>query len=128
MDINDSRWSGTDATNNQPSPNGWPEGMFPSGVHDSARMMMGAIRRWYNRARPRIAAGGTANALTLTYAVVPISLVRGDPYSFVAPSTNTGPATLDVGVGGPLAIQRNNAALTGGEILANCITSVSYDG
>jgi len=43
-------WSTTAASNNSASPNGWPEGMPPSGVNDSARQMMAAIRTWYESA------------------------------------------------------------------------------
>jgi hypothetical protein len=37
-------WDPVDDNNNAASPNGWPEGMMPSGVNNSARMMMGATR------------------------------------------------------------------------------------
>lgn len=40
-------WSSTAGSNNSASPNGWPEGMPPSGVNDSARQMMASIRDWY---------------------------------------------------------------------------------
>jgi hypothetical protein len=40
-------WSTTAASNNSASPDGWPENMPPSGVNDSAREMMAAIRTWY---------------------------------------------------------------------------------
>lgn len=43
-------WSTTAANNNSASPNGWPEGMPPSGVNDSARQMMAAVREWYETA------------------------------------------------------------------------------
>jgi len=56
-----SGWSETDASNNQTPPDGWPEGMQPSGVNDVGRMMMGAVKRWYNTVT-----AGIANALPLT--------------------------------------------------------------
>lgn len=40
-------WSTTAASNNTASPNGFPEGMAPSGVNDSAREVMAQIRGWY---------------------------------------------------------------------------------
>jgi hypothetical protein len=40
-------WSGVDDDNSEASPNGFPEGMARSGVNDSARAMMGAIRDFY---------------------------------------------------------------------------------
>lgn len=40
-------YSTTPANNNSPPPNGWPEGMAPSGVNDSARKNMADLRTWY---------------------------------------------------------------------------------
>ena len=37
-------WSTTASSNNSSPPNGWPEGMAPSGVNNSARQMMADIR------------------------------------------------------------------------------------
>ena len=45
-----STWSTTAASNNSASPDGWPEGMAPSGVNDSARENMSALRTWYEDA------------------------------------------------------------------------------
>jgi len=56
-----SSWSNTDAGNNLTPPDGWPEGMQPSGVNDCGRMMMGAIKRWYDTVTT-----GIANCLPLT--------------------------------------------------------------
>ena len=44
-----STWSPVDESNNQPPPDGWPEGMAPSGVNNCARAMMGAVRRFYDQ-------------------------------------------------------------------------------
>lgn len=43
-------YSTTAANNNSAVPNGFPEGMAPSGVNDSARQVMAAIREWYETA------------------------------------------------------------------------------
>lgn len=43
-------YSTTAASNNSAVPNGWPEGMAPSGVNDAGRQMMAAIRTWYEDA------------------------------------------------------------------------------
>ncbi len=40
-------WSTTAASNNSAAPDGWPEGMPPSGVNDAGREMMAAIKTWY---------------------------------------------------------------------------------
>jgi len=41
-------WKKNSAANNDPPPAGWPENMNRSDVNNSAREMMGAIRRWYD--------------------------------------------------------------------------------
>lgn len=47
-------WSTTPASNNSASPNGFPEGMAPSGVNDAARQVMADVRsqmedaEWFN--------------------------------------------------------------------------------
>lgn len=46
-----STWSTTAASNNSASPDGFPEGMAPSGVNDSAREVMAAVRTWYEDAQ-----------------------------------------------------------------------------
>lgn len=40
-------WSTNAGSNNATAPNGWPEGMQPSQVNDSARQMMASVRTWY---------------------------------------------------------------------------------
>jgi hypothetical protein len=73
-DLTNSNWSETDASNNAAVPNGWPEGMQPSGVNNTARADRGAIKRWYNWTVPTTT-GGTTTNYTLTYGVAPEALV-----------------------------------------------------
>jgi hypothetical protein len=40
-------WSTTAGSNNSAAPNGFPEGMPPSGVNDAARQVMASVRTWY---------------------------------------------------------------------------------
>lgn len=44
-------YSTTAASNNSAVPNGWPEGMAPSGVNNSARQNMADLRSWYEDAQ-----------------------------------------------------------------------------
>ena len=44
-------WSTTAASNNQSTPDGWPEGQAPSTVNDCGREMMASIRTWYEDAQ-----------------------------------------------------------------------------
>jgi hypothetical protein len=43
-------WSTVANSNNASAPHGWPEGMDKSGVNDSAREMMAALKTWYEDA------------------------------------------------------------------------------
>ena len=76
MDIGASNWNESDTLNNTPAPDGAPEGMAPSGVDDTIRAVMGALKRWFNWSSPKIT-GGSVTAYTLTYGVVPGALVDG---------------------------------------------------
>src|SRR5215472_14822856 len=102
--------------------------MAPSGVNNVQREVMAASKREWNRSHPTVTAGGSANALTLSYAVNPTALVQGQMYSFIASATNTGPATLQVGALAATALQVNRVALAGGEIVAGNIVTVIYTG
>src|SRR6185369_4217492 len=51
-----SAWSPVDESNTAAPPNGWPENMQCSGINNSARAMMGAIRRNYDSVTAQFAA------------------------------------------------------------------------
>ena len=95
MDIGASNWNENDTNNNQPAPDGAPEGMFPSGVNDTIRAVMGALKRWFNWSSPRITAG-SATAYTLTYGVAPGALVDGMTHLVQFHAGNGAGATLNV--------------------------------
>ena len=50
-DIGASNWNEVDAFNSTAAPDGWPEGMAPSGVNDSGRAVMGAVKRVFDSPR-----------------------------------------------------------------------------
>ena len=104
-DIGASNWNENDTNNNQPAPDGAPEGMSPSGVNDTIRAVMGAVKRWFNWSSPKVTAG-SATAYTLTYGVTPGALVDGmthirprQPSSMSPPSvaSSTTPAPVPIG-------------------------------
>ena len=127
-DIESANYSETAGGNNAASPNGAPEGMAPSGVNDTIREIMAAIKRDWNRSHPTVTSGGAANAQTLTYGAAPAGYFQGQRFCFIAGFTNTGAATLNVNGIGARAIQLAAAALTGGEIVAGQMVTVAYDG
>ena len=126
MDI--SGWSPDAASNNRPPPDGWPEGMQPSGVNDSAREMMAAIRRWWERLTPTLTSAGTPAVQTLTYATAPGAYVRGDVFTFFSGFTTTGPMTLNVNGLGPKLVRRGSVDLLPNAIVAGQLVVVAYDG
>lgn len=94
-DIGASNWNENDTNNNQPAPDGAPEGMSPSGVNDTIRAVMGAVKRWFNWSSPKVTAG-SATAYTLTYGVTPGALVDGMTHLVQFHAINGPGATLNV--------------------------------
>ena len=68
-------WSTTAASNNAASPDGWPENMPPSGVNNSARLMMAEIREvWNDKEWFELGAGtGTSNATRVSTTSITIA-------------------------------------------------------
>jgi hypothetical protein len=134
-ELSGTTYSEFDASNNQSAPNGMPEGMPPSGVNDSWRAAMGAIKRAYDRdhAGSWCTVGGTANAIALAYAVAPSSYVQGEKYAFKATSANSGATTINVnGLGAKNVYKKSPSgaatACTGGEIQSGDVVELEYDG
>lgn len=133
-DLSGSNYSETDASNNNASPNGWPEGMAPSGLNDSDRSLAGAVKRAYDRdhAGSWCTVGGTANAITLSYSQNPSAYVQGDKFAFKATAKNTGPTTVQVGSLAATNLYKPSASgpipLSGGEIQVGQIVEIEYDG
>ena len=131
-DISQSSWAESDASNTATPPNGWPENQAPSTVNDCARMMMGAIKRFWNRVNPATASGGAANAYTLTPGVALAAYVTGEVYAFRANHANTGAATLNISGLGAKAIKRYaagaKAELAAGDLQSGQPVQLCYDG
>jgi len=79
-EIND--WDSTANNNNSASPDGFPEGMAPSGVNDSARQNMAQVKRWWQRINGTLTTTGSSSTLCLSYSITPSALVAGAIYSF----------------------------------------------
>lgn len=129
-DIPASNWNETDASNSTAAPDGAPEGMAPSGVNDTMRAMMGAIKRFFNWQSPKTTAG-TSTAYTLTYTVAPGGLVDGMVHLVRFNAANGAAATLNVnGLGAkPLYSYRAGAwaAVSTGAITTDAISRASYN-
>ncbi|HYE47010.1 MAG TPA: hypothetical protein VEA44_14705 [Caulobacter sp.] len=129
-EISSASFSTTDASNNSASPNGFPESMAPSGVNDSARAVMGAIKRFWSRIQGATAAGGSSNAFTLTESLS--AYVTGERYSFRANHTITGSATLNINSLGAKTIKKMGSSgladLASGDIQNGQPVTCEYDG
>lgn len=128
----------TAANNNAASPNGFPEGMAPSGVNDSARELMAQIKRFFNRITGRADAGtlissaGVAPTFTVTFDTAPASLYTGLIVGFKAGADFGADPTLNVNALGAVNIQKMTSAgyanLISGDIKSGQHVWVKYDG
>ena len=74
-------------------------------------------------------AGGTANALTVTLTPAPLAYTLGLPLQVRIASANTGVPTLNVnGLGAKTIKRRDGSALAAGDLKADGIYSLIYDG
>lgn len=131
-DISQSNWSETDNTNNQPAPDGAPEGMAPSGVNNTMRAMMGGMKRFWGRINGTIKTTNIGDAYTYTPPTVAPSLIDGEIYTFRCNAANTGPSTLNVGVGGAQAVVKSDgiagsAALDANDLLPGIYYQAAWD-
>jgi hypothetical protein len=130
-EIQTSTWSETAASNNAAAPDGWPEGQTYASLNNCAREMMAVLKRAYNREHATVVAGGTADALTLTYTTAPAAYVSGMYFRFyTGGSANTGAATVNVnGLGVKAIVRRNGStAMAAGDLVAGTLYEVTYDG
>lgn len=105
--------------------------MAAADINNTAREMMAALKIWYNQVSPTVTAGGTADALTLTYGVAPAGYATGATFSFFASAaSNTGAATMNINSLGVRNIVRRDGstALSAADITANAICTIVYDG
>jgi microcystin-dependent protein len=94
-DIAASNWNSTDSSNTDAAPDGFPEGMAPSGVNNGLRAHQGAIKRWYKWSTPATTAG-TSTAFTLAYDVAPGALVDGMTHLVQFNAANGDAPTLNI--------------------------------
>lgn len=85
-DLSSPNWNEVDASNNVAPPEGWPEGMMPSGVNDAARADKGGLKRFWNRINPVQAISPVGGIWTFVTAntAYPTAYVNGEVYTFKA--------------------------------------------
>lgn len=94
-DLGSPSWSEIDASNDAVPPSGWPEGMAPSDVNNSARSQMGGEKRWWDRSNSTQTTTGTNVAYVLTYEATESALYDGEETSFVVHITSGSQPTLN---------------------------------
>lgn len=125
-DIPAANWDETDANNDDAAPDGFPEGMAPSGVNNGARAIMGAVKRFWNKINAVKTTAGTTSAYTLTYDVAPAAYADGEIISFVVNATNAADATINVNALGAKALRLFGANLLAGALLTDQIAQARY--
>ena len=130
MDISQSNWNENDNSNATAAPDGAPEGMPPSGVNDTLRAVMGAIKRWYDQLVPATTTG-SSTAYVLGYAVVPTALADGMTFLVRFHAACGAAPTLNVNSLGAKPLHKFAsgawAALAAGDIAASQILRLAYD-
>jgi hypothetical protein len=126
-------FSTTPASNSSASPDGAPEGMAPSGVNNTIREIMAQIAKERDDIQGVVTTSGSANAQTIAAIRTTAAAYEGEMFLCQAGATNTGAATINItpaggSARGTVAIQRNGAALVGGEITSGGIFLIVYDG
>ena len=83
--------------NDDPSPNGWPEGMAPSAVNNTGREMMAVIARYREAAEACTRSMGSGGAYSITVLQQLSALADGMRFAFCANHTNpAGTVTLKI--------------------------------
>lgn len=113
-------YSRTPADNNSAPPDGWPEGMAPSAVNNSARQLMTDIVNEAAKGQARVLASvsGT-NTITASMSPDLDAYAAGMIIVFTPANNNTGATTLNIDSLGALDIQKADGdALISGDLVA----------
>jgi hypothetical protein len=128
---NGSVFSQTDASNNSGTMPSWSGSAAPSTLDDAGRAFQGAVTREWNWRSYTLTATGTADAKVLTFSVAPAAYYNGQRFSFIANTTNTTTATLNVNSLGAKSIRKMIAGtatvLAAGDMAAGAYVEVAYN-
>jgi len=128
---NGSVFSQTDASNNSGTMPSWSGSAAPSTLDDAGRAFQGAVTREWNWRSYTLTAGGTADAKTLSFSVAPAAYYNGQRFAFIANTTNTTTATLNVNSLGAKTIKKDVSGtltnLTASEMVSGMFIEVAYN-
>ena len=128
---NTSVFSQTDGSNNSGTQPSWSGSAAPSTLDDAGRGLQGAVTREWNWRNYTLTAAGTADAKTLTYSVAPAAYYNGQRFAFIANTTNTGSATLNVNSLGAKTIKKDVSGtltnLSASDMVSGMFVEVAYN-
>lgn len=123
--------SQTDSSNGTGTMPSWLGSAAPSTLDDAGRALQGAVTREWNWRNYTLTATGTADAKVLTYSVAPAAYYNGQRFSFLANTTNTGTATLNVNSLGAVTIKKDVSgtltALSASDMVSGMFVEVAYN-
>jgi hypothetical protein len=130
-DLGSSNYSEAAASNNAMPPDGWPEGMAPSDVNNSAREIMAGTKRFWDRNNSTLTTGGTSTAYTLTYSVAAAAYYNGEEFAFYVNATCGATPTLNINSLGAQNIRKFSggawSTLAAGDIVSGQALRVAYN-
>jgi hypothetical protein len=130
-DFGSATFSQTDSSNNSGTMPSWSGSAAPSTLDDAGRALQGAVTREWNWRSYTLTAGGTADAKTLSFSVAPAAYYNGQRFSFIANTTNTTTATLNVNSLGAKTIKKDVSGtltnLTASEMVSGMFIEVAYN-
>jgi hypothetical protein len=130
-DFGSATFSQTDASNATGTMPSWSGAAAPSTLDDAGRALQGAVTREWNWRSYTLTAGGTSDAKTLTYSVAPAAHYNGQRFAFIANTTNTTTATLNVNSLGAKTIKKDVSGtltnLTASEMVSGMFIEVAYN-
>ncbi|MDB4352394.1 hypothetical protein OAA60_03075 [Porticoccaceae bacterium] len=124
---NISDFSTTASSNNSASPDGFPEGMAPSGLNDSARELMAAVAKQYQDTDGGLVTTGTGTAYVLATNSSHATLASQGIMAFRINTINTGSATLNVDTLGAKTMKMGGANLVAGALPQDSIVVAVYN-
>lgn len=123
-------YSRTPSDNNSAPPNGWPEGMAPSAVNNSARQLMtDIVNEAVNGAAQVLASVAGTNTITASCTPDITAYVTGMLLKFTPANNNSGATTINIDSLGAKSITKfDGTALASGDLQASTMHLILYDG
>ena len=130
-DFGSATFSQTDSSNATGTMPSWSGAAAPSTLDDAGRALQGAVTREWNWRSYTLTAGGTSDAKTLTFSVAPAAYYNGQRFAFIANTTNTTTATLNVNSLGAKTIKKNVSGtltnLSASDMVSGMFCEVAYN-